>query len=286
MGMRNGLIELAFELKQRGLFNNFESVLDFGSQEIRITYNEIANLFYKLGITKSVLKKYEVLKKFPKGKRIPTKTLWKDLGFKKTYSFDINEQHNSLNYDLNEPFIDKKFFNSFDLVTDFGNNEHVFNLSEAYKTLYKVCKKGGIIWCFQSVFRGNGFYNFDQSFFETYAAYNELSILYSAYVVHVGQYNQFLIPCNKDLLNAINLFNTKSIYITYLFRKQSTKTPKNIFQYGLNDTSESFSTKFIQREDLSEKFYIPSKSISEYKKLAKKGDEDSIFWLRQLGIKF
>ena len=68
MGMRNGLIELAFELKQRGLFNNFESVLDFGSQEIRITYNEIANLFYKLGITKSVLKKYEVLKKFPKGK--------------------------------------------------------------------------------------------------------------------------------------------------------------------------------------------------------------------------
>jgi hypothetical protein len=286
MGMRNGLIELAFELKQRGIIDNLDSVLDFGSQELRITYSELENLFLKIGKTKSILKKYEVLKKFPKGKRISTKILWKDLGFNKIFSFDINKQHNSLNYDLNDPFLDKNFFNTFDLVTDFGNNEHIYNLSEAYKTLYKVCKKDGIIWCFQSVFRGNGFYNFDQSFFETYAAYNQLSILYSAYVIHVGQYDQFLIPCNKDLLNAINLFNVKSIYITYVFRKNLDEDPKNIYQYGLNDAKQNFTTKFIQREGLSEKFYIPSKSITNYKKLAKKGDKNSIFWLRQLGIKY
>ncbi len=286
MGMRNGLIELAFELKQRGIFDNLDSVLDFGSQELRITFSELENLFLKIGKPKSILKKYQVLKKFPKGKRISTKILWKDLGFNKIFSFDINKQHKSLNYDLNDPFLDKKFFNSFDLVTDFGNNEHIYNLSEAYKTLYKVCKKDGIIWCFQSVFRGNGFYNFDQSFFETYAAYNQLSIVYSAYVIHVGQYDQFLIPCNKDLLNAINLFNVKSIYITYVFRKKLEEDPKNIYQYGLNDTKQNFTTKFIQREGLSEKFYIPSKSISYYKKLAKKGDKNSIFWLRQLGIKY
>lgn len=285
MGMRNGLIELAFELKQRGLFENFNTILDFGSQEIRISFNELENLFQKIGKPKSILKKYEILKKFPKGKRISSKTLWKDLGFKKTFSFDINKQHESLNYDLNEPFTDKNYFNSFDLVTDFGNNEHVFNLSEAYKTLYKLCKKDGLIWCFQSVFRGNGFYNFDQSFFETFAAYNELSIVHSAYVVHTGQYDQFLIPCNKELLNTINLFNVKSIYITYLFRKNSNKSSNNIYQYGLDNTKHSFNTKFIQRETMSEKFYIPSKSLNSYKKLAKKGDKEAIFWLRQLGVK-
>ena len=286
MGMRNGIIELAFELKQRGIFKNFESVLDFGSQEIRISYEELENLFLKIGKSKSILKKYEILKKFPKGKRISSKKLWKDLDFKKTFSFDINKQHNSINFDLNHPFTDKNYFNYFDLVTDFGNNEHVFNLSEAYKTMYKVCKKDGLIWCFQSVFRGNGFYNFDQSFFETFAAYNNLSILYSAYVVNIGQYDQYLSPCNKELLNSINLFNVKSIYITYVFRKLSNENVKNIYQYGLDNTKQSFTTKFIQREALSEKFYIPSNSITSYKKLAKKGNKNAIFWLRQLGIKF
>lgn len=73
MGMRNGLIELAFELKQRGIIDNLDSVLDFGSQELRITYSELENLFLKIGKTKSILKKYEVLKKFPKGKEFQQK---------------------------------------------------------------------------------------------------------------------------------------------------------------------------------------------------------------------
>ena len=31
--------------------------------------------------------------------------------------------------------------NKFDLVTDFGNNEHVFNVGQAYKNMYQLCKK-------------------------------------------------------------------------------------------------------------------------------------------------
>ena len=77
MGMRNGIIELAFELKQRGIFKNFESVLDFGSQEIRISYEELENLFLKIGKSKSILKKYEILKKFPKGKEFLQKNYGK-----------------------------------------------------------------------------------------------------------------------------------------------------------------------------------------------------------------
>ena len=72
MGMRNGIIELAFELKQRGVFDNFDSILDFGSQEIRISYEELENLFLKIGKPKTILKKYDILKKFPKGKRNKT----------------------------------------------------------------------------------------------------------------------------------------------------------------------------------------------------------------------
>ena len=137
MGMRNGIIELAFELKQRGIFKNFESVLDFGSQEIRISYEELENLFLKIGKSKSILKKYEILKKFPKGKRISSKKLWKDLDFKKTFSFDINKQHNSINFDLNHPFTDKNYFNYFDLVTDF-ETMNMYSISQRH---IKLCIK-------------------------------------------------------------------------------------------------------------------------------------------------
>ena len=39
----------------------------------------------------------------------------------------------------------------------FGNNEHVFNVGEAYKTMFKLTKKNGLIWIRQSVYNGNGF---------------------------------------------------------------------------------------------------------------------------------
>ena len=39
----------------------------------------------------------------------------------------------------------KKFADKYDLVTDFGNNEHAFNIAEAYKTTHKLCKKDGLI---------------------------------------------------------------------------------------------------------------------------------------------
>ena len=63
----------------------------------------------------------------------------------------------------------------------------------------KMCKKNGLIWINQSVYGGNGFYHFDQSFFEGFAAANSLTILHMAYVLNIERINN-LIPCDKDLL--------------------------------------------------------------------------------------
>ena len=82
-------------------------------------------------------------------------------------------------------------------MTDFGNNEHVFNVGEAYRTMYNLTKKDGFIWIFQSVFGGNGFFNFDASFFEGYAAANNLSIVHSCYLIYPSEYEQIVVPCNK-----------------------------------------------------------------------------------------
>ena len=42
----------------------------------------------------------------------------------------------------------------------------------------KLCKKNGYMWIYQSVNNGNGFFNFDISFFEGFAAANKLGIVY------------------------------------------------------------------------------------------------------------
>jgi len=44
---------------------------------------------------------------------------------------------------LNEPFEDKSKFKKFDIVTDHGTCECVYNVGECYKTMHKLSKKNG-----------------------------------------------------------------------------------------------------------------------------------------------
>lgn len=81
------------------------------------------------------------LKNYPGFPRTSTKEFWKLLGFTNTVCLDINGQHDSIYCDLNFPFDDINHIGKYDLVTDFGNNEHPFNVVEAYKTMHKLCKK-------------------------------------------------------------------------------------------------------------------------------------------------
>jgi len=199
---------------------------------------------------------------------------------------DINKEQNSLYHDLNYPLKNNKLLNKFDLVTDFGNNEHIFNIGEAYKTMYQICKKNGFMWIFQSVYNGNGFYNFDQSFFEGLAAANQMSIVHSCYLVHTNEYEQFVIPCNKDLLNTFDLAKVNNISISYIFRKTNNKNFKYYYQYNLKNKNEVFNLNFINSSIASEKIYIPLKKINEMKKQAKKGDKASINYLRAINVNF
>ena len=79
--------------------------------------------------------------------------------------------------DLNFPI--KNDLNSkYDIVTDFGNNEHPFNVVRSFTNMHKLCKENGLLIIYQSLFKGNGYFNFDFSFFESIAAVNNYSILF------------------------------------------------------------------------------------------------------------
>jgi len=282
--MKNGLLNIAVELKKTGVFKSVNNIIDMGTKTLRIHYDELEYLFNQANI-KFNSNKFKFLKNFPKGKRKSTKLFWEELGIKNYNCLDINKEKDSIYCDLNVPFNDKKHIGKYDLVTDFGNNEHVFNVGEAYKTMYKLCKKNGFIWIFQQVYNGNGFFHFDISFFEGFSLANKLNTIYAAYIVLIDDYEQFLIPANKNLLDVIDLNKVKSIDITYVFRKTSNQEFKYYYQYNMKNKKNFYSIKFIQNKFPPERYYIQTKPIKDIKHKANKGDSFSEEWIRATGIK-
>ena len=59
-------------------------------------------------------------------------------GLKLYKSIDLNGLYDSIKHDLNHSFTDEQYLNKFDLVTDFGSCEHVFNIAEAYKLTHPI----------------------------------------------------------------------------------------------------------------------------------------------------
>jgi hypothetical protein len=118
------------------------------------------------------------------------------------------------------------FYSQFDVVTDHGACEHAFNIGEAYRTMHRLCKPGGLIIIAQNIWGGNGYYNFDSAFFDGLAAANKYHILYSSYMINTkektdnGSTLQFHVPMNRKLLDTIDITKVESIGIYGVLKKQ------------------------------------------------------------------
>lgn len=272
MGM-TAVVKVALELKSLGLFENMNSVMDMGSQEIGMEYDDFMHLITSYAIEHDE-EQFKNQKNYPGFPRMSSKPFWKALGFKFTDNLDINKQHGSIYCDLNQPFMIKELYEKYDLVTDFGNNEHPFNVAEAYTTMHKLTKNGGLLWIDQAVLNGNGFYNFDVSFFECMAAANDYGIIYSAFVVNTKLGHQYHIPCARDVLEMFDFSKVDYIGINYLFRKNSSSD----FQFPiqnipkLSDPSRSYRVSYVSDRFPPERYYVPSSMSGRFMlgELAKK----------------
>jgi len=255
MGM--GVIcKVAMELQQLGYFDNVESVMDMGAQEVHVEFEK-----FKYWVKQTNLKFNENifsdLKHYPAHPRVPTKEFWKMLGFKNVVCLDIAKQHDSIYCDLNYSFDDKAHIGKYDLVTDFGNNEHPFNIVEAYRTMHKLCKKNGYMIIEQAVFSGNGYYNLDIPFFEGLAVANNYSVIYSAYniVTNNGEYH---LPCDNQILKILLNSNIRT-GISYIFKKNDDNEFKYCYQGTVEKSFTSiYRTQFITDIFPPERMYIPT----------------------------
>ncbi len=101
------------------------------------------------------------------------------LGFSRYESIDFDGK-GTIKGDLNKPF-DKQFPGDtlFDLVTNNGTGEHIFNQAAIFETCHNLCKPKGVIlhvlpWI---NWRNHGFYNFNPVLFFDLAHANNYEIL-------------------------------------------------------------------------------------------------------------
>lgn len=125
--------------------------------------------------------------------RHPAIELYESLGCGSYLSLDANGRDGAAVIDLNRPldFQGKRnLFGRFDLVTDFGTTEHIFEIGQAWRTIHDICKPGGII-AFLKPHQGHAshcFYNVNEAFFRDIAKANDYDIM--ALRLFVGSYGE------------------------------------------------------------------------------------------------
>jgi hypothetical protein len=264
MAIENQIIDLAIYLKQIGKLNSINSVLDMGDQDLNVNYEYLKNKLKHLKITEFE-NLFERSKYYPKRPRVSSSAFWQSLGINETDRLDLTQlerrndvKHNFYKIDLNYP-VDKRVVNKkYDLVTDIGNNEHPFNVSECFRSLHNFTSKNGLMLIQQSIFKGNGLYNFEIGFFESLAACNNYQILYSAYTIsYNGIY--FSLPIATDILDVININKVSTISVIYLFKKINDEDFNYTYQdLGKKPIREEFFSNSLNFENLPpERNYVP-----------------------------
>ena len=237
------LIKFFSNLYEKNFFKDLESVLDMGDQDLSGNLTLLKSIFskHKININEEDFRRSQY---YPSRPRVSSSAFWKALGFKKTHRLDIeklnraekNDEDNCYIADLNYPINKQLNLDQYDLVTDFGNNEHPFNVAESYKTMHSLTKKNGYLFICQSYINGNGFYNFDFPFFESLAMANNYEILSNFYVIYNYIDGDLVLPIDTDLFKIINIANAKDgIGIHYFFKKTNNDEFK--FPYQGSGTS-------------------------------------------------
>ena len=247
MGLGIANIQNIIEMYSSGYFKNSKSILEIGSQELHCSKGDIKELFKQANLDSEQVDNFKDIDNLPNRRPAASaKPFYDALGLTEYSCIDLNEDHGAIGHDLNKPFLDKSKFNKFDVVTDFGSCEHVFNIAEAYKTMHKLLKPEGYFIVTQAVLKGNGYFLFDNSFFAGFAAANNYKIISSSYIVSTKvrtenqSYLDFLIPLSRDLFDVLDYSKLTNVSIYVVLQKQEDKEFKMPYQHSLMTLNYNF----------------------------------------------
>jgi SAM-dependent methyltransferase len=122
------------------------------------------------------------------------KLFYSMLGVKSYQSIDLNDSRADLAHDMNTPVAVSR---QFDIVTNFGTAEHIFNVFQFFENVHRLLKPGGtalhVLPACGDV--NHGFFNFHPVLFHRLAAANRYEIVDYRYVDNIA-YNSFGRPAD------------------------------------------------------------------------------------------
>lgn len=178
MGYTKSAFKLLKLLGKESIEN--KSIIEYGSQDIDVDIEYLNGFIKSLG--DEPLKLSEYLSN--NYSRLSTKYLYDSIGSKSYDCIDINQMHNSLNFDLNYNLKDKyNFSNTYDIVTNFGTSEHIFNQYSCFENLHNLCNLDGLMIIGLPIqgYENHCFFNYHPTFFKHLADANKYEILYINY---------------------------------------------------------------------------------------------------------
>lgn len=112
------------------------------------------------------------------------KAFYLDNGYDSYVALDVNTDMDAIIYDLNHVQVPDK---TYDLVTNNGTGEHVFNQAAVFENVHSLCKDGGYMIHVQpfTPWLNHGFYNFNPILFRDLAAAND----YMVHQILLGERN-------------------------------------------------------------------------------------------------
>jgi len=126
----------------------------------------------------------------PEDAKPHTSTYYKALGFASYDAIDVNSTYGSLVMDLNLDLgTEYGFTKTYDLVTNNGTGEHLFNQYQVFKNMHDLTRVGGLQLVVLPFYNwmNHGFYNFNPILFADLAAANDYEIVRMSVASNVGQ---------------------------------------------------------------------------------------------------
>jgi hypothetical protein len=169
MGYGRESMNLTLSLWKDGLFENFESVIELGSQDLKLPPEEMSLVFNRiLGVAAD------------SDQTFTPEMFYKGLGFKRYNCIDADGVHNALIFDLNKDIVaENGFREQFNLVTNHGTSEHCFDQKSVFRNVHNLCATGGVMihaLPFQG-YMNHGFFNYQPCFYRSLAAANNYRLL-------------------------------------------------------------------------------------------------------------
>lgn len=132
----------------------------------------------------------EIMALSPEAQKPHTATYYKALGFSSYDAIDVNSVYGSMIMDLNVDLRERYGFNkTYDLVTNNGTGEHIFNQYTVFKNAHDLTKVGGVMLFVLPFYNwmNHGFFNFNPLLFADLAAANGYEIVRMSVACPVGQ---------------------------------------------------------------------------------------------------